>query len=171
MNTDKQTWQEKAEDEIFDILFFKQEISLINKTKQIINWIANNKELIGQEEKDEILKSLSELIRTVSRAMNKKEFISSIDLPRLENAQQILAKYADKNSPKIVQSLISQEQVIESDAVEWISIERRLPNPDELPVLWCNSDNRIDFGYHKTYYSTHWQLLPKPPKQHQQTIK
>src|SRR5688572_4113648 len=45
----------------------------------------------------EILDSLSELVRTISRAMNKKEFIKSVDEERLNRAKELLAKYSDKS--------------------------------------------------------------------------
>lgn len=65
--------------------------------------LQNKGEWISVEDKDEILNSLSELIRSISRALNKKEFIKSIDLPRLEKAKSVLAKHSN-NSEKIIQS-------------------------------------------------------------------
>jgi regulatory protein YycH of two-component signal transduction system YycFG len=51
---------------------------------------------------DEILTSLSEMIRSLSRISNKNpESVSEIDLKRLENAKQVLSKNTSINENEI----------------------------------------------------------------------
>lgn len=54
---------------------------------------------------NEIIISLGELIRTVSRINNtNKGLLINADIERLDRAKKILSKYSDKESPKIVKS-------------------------------------------------------------------
>ena len=60
------------------------------------------------EELDEILNSLSELIRTLSRINNiNPRALNNSDVARLDNAKEILSKHYQSNSIEIKQSDIN----------------------------------------------------------------